>query len=148
MDFDKKSRRVRGPAVAEFGNKPDFVPAFAGGDHFSLDQRCRWPRSTRPVLPANYGSWFPNKDCLRLHAVGFSMPCLSPNKRCALTAPFHPCHALPREPFGGFFSVALSLIISLIDGRSPSPCSSVSGLSSPEGIHTTRAITYPKSCDA
>jgi hypothetical protein len=29
-------------------------------------------------------------DCLRLHAVGFALPRLSPIERCALTAPFHP----------------------------------------------------------
>jgi hypothetical protein len=32
-----------------------------------------------------------------------------PDSRCALTAPFHPCHALPGEPFGGLLSVALSV---------------------------------------
>ena len=30
-------------------------------------------------------------NCLRLHAVGFAVPRLSPVERCALTAPFHPC---------------------------------------------------------
>ena len=34
---------------------------------------------------------------------------LLPGSRCALTAPFHPCHALPEEPFGGLLSVALSV---------------------------------------
>src|SRR5690606_35461188 len=34
---------------------------------------------------------------------------LLPDSRCALTAPFHPCHALPKEPFGGLLSVALSV---------------------------------------
>ena len=34
---------------------------------------------------------------------------LLPDSRCALTAPFHPCHALPEEPFGGLLSVALSV---------------------------------------
>jgi hypothetical protein len=38
------------------------------------------------------------------------VPRRSPGARCALTAPFHPCHARPvaRTPFGGLFSVALS----------------------------------------
>ena len=35
------------------------------------------------------------EDCLRLHAVGFTLPRSSPTGRCALTAPFHPCR---REP--------------------------------------------------
>ncbi len=41
--------------------------------------------------------------------MGFTLPFLSPEMRCALTAPFHPYLASP----GGLFSVALSL-------RSPS----------------------------
>ncbi len=32
-----------------------------------------------------------------------------PRTRCALTAPFHPCHACLSTPFGGLFSVALSV---------------------------------------
>jgi len=40
--------------------------------------------------------------------VGFAVPLALPQARCALTAPFHPCHrGLPRS--GGLFSVALSL---------------------------------------
>ena len=40
--------------------------------------------------------------------VGFAVPPALPHARCALTAPFHPCHCgLPRA--GGLFSVALSL---------------------------------------
>ena len=47
-------------------------------------------------------------NCLRLHAVGFAVPRLSPVERCALTAPFHP---YPPDVLGagGLFSVALSL---------------------------------------
>ena len=36
------------------------------------------------------------------------MPRRLPGARCALTAPFHPCHARLSAPFGGLFSVALS----------------------------------------
>jgi hypothetical protein len=43
-----------------------------------------------------------------LHRVGFALPRRLPGARCALTAPFHPCHAPLAEPFGGLFSVALS----------------------------------------
>jgi hypothetical protein len=32
-----------------------------------------------------------------LHRVGFTVPPPSPEARCALTAPFHPCHAPSRE---------------------------------------------------
>jgi len=45
---------------------------------------------------------------LLLHRVGFAVPLLLPGARCALTAPFHPCHARLAAPFGGLFSVALS----------------------------------------
>ncbi len=47
--------------------------------------------------------------CLVLHAVGFAMPALSPARRCALTAPFHPCLCRADPAIGGLFSVALSL---------------------------------------
>ena len=40
--------------------------------------------------------------------VGFTLPILSPELRCALTAPFHP-YPMPRGRSGGLFSVALSL---------------------------------------
>src|ERR671935_2741547 len=33
---------------------------------------------------------------LLLHQVGFAVPRRLPGARCALTAPFHPCHAPPR----------------------------------------------------
>ncbi len=45
---------------------------------------------------------------LLLHRVGFALPPWLPRTRCALTAPFHPCHARLAAPFGGLFSVALS----------------------------------------
>jgi len=45
---------------------------------------------------------------LLLHRVGFSVPVRLPGPRCALAAPFHPCHARLSAPFGGLFSVALS----------------------------------------
>ena len=34
---------------------------------------------------------------------------LLPDSRCALAAPFHPCHACLATPFGGLLSVALSV---------------------------------------
>ena len=60
-------------------------------------------------LPGNSwrraASWLPY--LILLH-VGFTMPFLSPEKRCALTAPFHPYRTRFRTS-GGIFSVALSL---------------------------------------
>ena len=50
-----------------------------------------------------------SSPCLVLLPVGFALPVLSPEPRCALTAPFHPYRAaLLRRPRGGLFSVALS----------------------------------------
>ena len=65
-----------------------------------VQQPTRGPRPGRPQTP-------PYSVLLR---VGFSLPAMSPRRRCALTAPFHPCHppGFPGE-FGGVFSVALSL---------------------------------------
>jgi len=66
-------------------------------------------RATRPDARGHGCLRLPEgRGCLRLHAVGFAVPWASPSRRCALTAPFHPCHARPRAPFGGLFSVALS----------------------------------------
>jgi len=59
-------------------------------------------------LPAAWRAGPAHCRCLALHAVGFAMPGLSPGRRCALTAPFHPC--LWPKPIGGVFSVALSLV--------------------------------------
>lgn len=54
---------------------------------------------------------------------GWGLPSRSshPDRWCALTAPFQPCHAFapttsgPREPFGGLLSVALSLASRPVD---------------------------------
>jgi len=48
---------------------------------------------------------------LVLLLMGFTMPYLLPNKRYALTIPFHPYHKI----YGGLFSVALSLELPLAD---------------------------------
>ena len=104
-----RRRRPRHQAFAERACKPDSVPAAcaASDDHSSspavtrgVQQPTRGPRPGRPQTP-------PYSVLLR---VGFSLPAVSPRRRCALTAPFHPCHprGFPRE-FGGVFSVALSL---------------------------------------
>ena len=45
---------------------------------------------------------------LVLLRVGFTLPHLLPNARCALTAPFHPYHP-HRNVDGGIFSAALSI---------------------------------------
>ncbi len=52
----------------------------------------------------------PGHPYLVLLPVGFAVPLLSPEARCALTAPFHPYRrGLRRAAAGGLISVALSL---------------------------------------
>ncbi len=55
----------------------------------------RGPRHGSPIWPCS----------------GWGLPCrrVLPPTRCALTAPFHPDHARLAAPFGGLFSVALSV---------------------------------------
>ena len=76
------------------------------GDHSSsptvtrgVQQPTRGPRPGQPKTP----------PYLALLRVGFSLPVVSPRRRCALTAPFHPYHPRTCREFGGVFSVALSL---------------------------------------
>ena len=45
--------------------------------------------------------------CLTFQPIRFTLPSVSPPKRCALTAPFHP-YRTP-EAHGGLFSAALSV---------------------------------------
>ncbi len=96
-----------GPAgqMVARGHKPNSVPAASISRRRKRATiiRLRPPlpttSSTLPVLalqrwgPADHGlpDCIGNEDCLRLHAVGFTVPRLSPAERCALTAPFHPC---------------------------------------------------------
>jgi hypothetical protein len=76
---------------------------------------CAAPRATRAAagiepgtLGAHDASNIPRRPYSVLLPVGFAVPPPSPEARCALTAPFHPCPCgLPRA--GGLFSVALSL---------------------------------------
>src|SRR6266511_468766 len=79
--------------------KPDPVPAVrpfgraTGGDHSSSPAVTRGvKRPTRGLQPGQPRT----PPYLVLLRVGFSLPVVSPRRRCALTAPFHPCH--PRLP--------------------------------------------------
>src|SRR5690348_1669108 len=83
---------------------------------------------TRVTGLENRPELLPRHPYLVLLPVGFAVPSPLPGPRCALTAPFHPCHA----GHGGLLSVALSL-------GSPPPAvsrhriSMEPGLSSPQG---------------
>ena len=90
----------RAPAIAlgAVGSYPTFspLPGEPGGDHSSgTTVAGGLLHATRPHS-ADYGHT-PKRveDCLRLHAVGFAVPRLSPVGRCALTAPFHPYRPKP-----------------------------------------------------
>jgi hypothetical protein len=75
--------------------KPDSVPEprGPGGDHSSspaVARRIQQPtRELRPGRPRT----LPYSVLLR---AGFAVPVVSPRRRCALTAPFHPCHPRSR----------------------------------------------------
>ena len=77
---------------------------------------------------------------LALLQAGFTMPCLLPATRCALTAPFHPYPAGNRP--GGIFSVALS-VGSRRPGITWRPAHVEPGLSS-----TVTALVEPGSHDS
>ena len=77
-----------------------------------LARRLEQPtRAAAGIEPGTLRARAPNAPCRPysvLLPVGFAVPPPSPEARCALTAPFHPCPCgLPRP--GGLFSVALSL---------------------------------------
>jgi hypothetical protein len=74
-----------------------------------LEQPTRAAAGIEPgALGAHDAPNIPRRPYSVLLPVGFAVPPPSPEARCALTAPFHPCRCgLPRA--GGLFSVALSL---------------------------------------
>jgi len=67
-----------------------------GGGHFSCDAVADAVEAVHPSPSDRTSRRAETRgDCLTLHAVGFAMPRLSPDERCALTAPFHPCLCPP-----------------------------------------------------
>ncbi len=121
------------------GRKPHgLLPSGLAGGHPGTPG-LRWPPTG--VGPTHR---FPIWSCTRW---GLSCRLVSPPPRCALTAPFHPCHPdgsdRTRRPdgpeFGGLFSVTLSLARGYgapapsprTGGRYPPPCPVVFGLSCP-----------------
>ena len=102
---------IGGPGIQTGGvdGKPDSVGGRSRVQPFLWAGRCRPARARDPFQnPRTRAPDESGWNCLRLHAVGFAVPFPSPGRRCALTAPFHPCHARPKAPFGGLLSVALS----------------------------------------
>ena len=81
-----------------------------------------------------------SSPCLVLLPVGFALPVLSPEPRCALTAPFHPYREAPCEAARRF--VFCGTVPVLADGGCyPPPCPVEPGLSS---IRVNRtAIAWP-----
>lgn len=73
--------------------------------------RHHMPQATypNPVRTIRYCHEGKLDSYLVLLRVGFSLPRLLPDVRCALTAPFHPYQNLTLRGFGGIFSVALSV---------------------------------------
>ena len=80
--------------------KPGSVPWTGDGHSSGTSVAGRLARPTRAAAREPAG-----RPYSVLLPVGFAVPSPSPETRCALTAPFHPCR--PRA--GGLLSVALSL---------------------------------------
>ncbi len=86
---------------------------------------------------------------LVLLPVGFAMPFVSPQTRCALTAPFHP-YPEPRMYMRGFGAVSFCCTFRRIapPGRYPAPSPVQFGLSSPmKGFPDTGAIATEAATD-
>ena len=103
-----------GNAICQLACKPGSVwSPKAPRRPFIWDADCSAPRATNPGGGLDHArpQGLPLASCRPysvLLPVGFAVPPLLPEARCALTAPFHPCPCgLPR--LGGLFSVALSL---------------------------------------
>ena len=86
-----RGTRHHGPKIAEGGYKPDSVPR--GGVHSSWPcVTARLQQPTRKSFPPKRGAGTgdPRLPYSVLLRMGFTMPSPSPERRCALTAPFHP----------------------------------------------------------
>ena len=123
-------------------NKPSSVRRRSGGGSFIWDRYCYRPRAAYPGLRRGGQPLVPYLALLR---VGFTMRLPSPEARCALTAPFHPC--LCRRPeerpaIGGLLSAALSVTLCAealgAPGRYPAPCPVELGLSSAGATEVAR----------
>ncbi len=98
--FGAISRRSPGGAgkKSQTACKPGSVPASAGDGHSSgtpVTGRLARPTRASARKPACRTSiaWGPAcRPYLVLLPVGFTLPPPLPGARCALTAPFHPCH--------------------------------------------------------
>jgi len=83
------------------GCRPDSVSP-KGGVHSSGPRvTTRLERPTRGPIPMDReaGADDPRPPYSALLHMGFTVPCPSPVRRCALTAPFHPCSRPTRKRF-------------------------------------------------
>jgi hypothetical protein len=92
---------------------------------FLWEYRYRYPQAAYPGLDRSGPLLIPYLALLR---VGFTVPRLSPDARCALTAPFHPCLC----PVRGHRRSTLCCTFRRLTtpGRYPAPCPMELGLSS------------------
>ena len=111
---------VRGPRIRLLGIRTRHLPANGGpvkrGGSRPISRVLSW--TAIPLGPASPqdSSSQPGNDAghvivplFGLAPGGVCRAGLLPDSRCALTAPFHPCHACLATPFGGLLSVALSV---------------------------------------
>ena len=122
-------------------NKPSSVRRRSGGGSFIWDRHCWRPRAAYPGLRRGGQPLVPYLALLR---VGFTMRLPSPEARCALTAPFHPC-LCPRR--GHRRSTLCCTFRRLTTpGRYPAPCPVELGLSSGGRNHRRSSLARSEEC--
>jgi len=102
------------------------------------------------------GHWLPNASCsqperdneaghlirsyLALLQMGFTMPCLSPNTRWALTPPFHPCPQCLSTRWRSVLCCTFRRVTP--PGRYPAFCPVELGLSSPIKARSSGSLIF------
>src|SRR5215204_3680351 len=119
---------------------PLVPPLLAGSSSLPGDQERAIPWN-QPRLPATTSA----SPYLALLRAGFCLPPMLPPARCALTAPFHPCHLRPlsRAPARRYIFCATFLRVAPT-GRYPAHCPAEFGLSSPP---CGAAIVWPPAAE-
>ncbi len=98
-----REKRLRWPAqqVIQTVYKPGSVHISRHWTAIPLGQTLRPASRDQPGrrngnVPASMRKHEAGRPYSVLLPVGFTLPALSPGPRCALTAPFHPCHRRPK----------------------------------------------------
>ena len=110
-----------------------FYPDYVSADSFFPDEIARYLEDDNVVssgLPGTRTGRATPRPCLALLRVGFAMRRPSPDARCALTAPFHPCLCLAVKRGHRRSALCCTFRRLTAPGRYPAPCPVELGLSS------------------